>query len=266
MDKMIKKYIVNCPYCEKDYTIEAVAGTEFRCPSCGGAGTLQNATEVKEQPKEKIVYVTKKEKADDSEKPDWYGENGKAQDYESETENDKIAKVIACIGIIFFLIICLGIGISSKVAQKRELEEQLAAKNPLAALRTAGDETEDAEEIRKLVKDFINALAKEDYTAIKEMSYKDDRTKDMTEEEWKTLIQNSVFGKYLGDDKITVEKTAYMDGFPLPGEYAVASVYFEKDKTKEWYQNFSVTLSDGKKYEVKFLSKYGVKWEICFWE
>lgn len=266
MDKIIKKYIVSCPYCENTYTIEIVDGTEFRCPSCGGAGSLDNATEVKELPKEKIVYVTKKEKADDSGKPDWYGESKKAQDYESETENDKIARVFACVGITLFLLLCLGIGIGSKVAQRQELDEQLAAKNPLAAMRAAGDETEDAEEIRKLVKDFVKALAKEDYTAIKEMSYKNDKTKNMTDAEWKNLIQNSVFGIYLGDDKISVEKTAYMNGFPLPGEYAAASVYFENDKTQEWYQNFSVTLSDGKKYEVKFLSKYGAKWEICFWD
>ena len=66
------KYIVKCTFCDKDYTVEIEDGEDFSCPTCGGAGSREHASRVKESTEDAEVEKLKAELRKQKLK-EWYG-------------------------------------------------------------------------------------------------------------------------------------------------------------------------------------------------
>ena len=109
MSKKKTKYIVKCPYCEKNYIIESEHGEDFCCPTCSGAATLKDAVKI-EEPSEgvkqerKNVFANKWMKLD---RPSWYGENKHTPAEEEESDFLNISSDKAYRIFIFFVAIIL---------------------------------------------------------------------------------------------------------------------------------------------------------------
>ncbi|MBQ7781367.1 MAG: hypothetical protein IJ405_05005 [Lachnospiraceae bacterium] len=139
-------------------------------------------------------------------------------------------------------------------------------------LREAGNNSDEAEDIRGIMEAFVYAVAMNDKEYILSKLHCFGEKRIMNEEERFRKFEKSAFGKYLGNEEIRLKDATYLSGFPWPEGYSLlqekmaGEVDYDgdgmPDTNTRGYQHFEVTLTDGEVFDVYFFEGEENNWTL----